>query len=130
MRPGLLGSRCVFANGLAMPSAHASRAFRDRARILRQCMSPAKNDPTVYLHQGWRTEISQLPCADPSAVLGTFQASRPTFRQQLKDLRRAIWRFQSAIPDEDTLLDQFLRPTSTSDALWLEQRKPLKHERT
>jgi hypothetical protein len=38
-----------------------------------------------------------------------FQAKLPTFRKKLKDLRKAIERFQSAIPDEDTLLDHFLQ---------------------
>jgi hypothetical protein len=59
-----------------------------------------------------------------------FQAKLPTFRKQLKDLRKAIERFQSAIPDEDTLLDHFLHTTYTGEVLLRNQRKPSKRELT
>ncbi len=59
-----------------------------------------------------------------------FQATLPTFREQLKDLRKAIERFQSAIPDEDTLLDHFLHATYTGEVFLRDQRKPSKRELT
>ena len=59
-----------------------------------------------------------------------FQAKLPTFREQLKDLRKAIERFQSAIPDEDTLLDHFLRTTYTGEVFLRDRGKPSRRELT
>jgi hypothetical protein len=59
-----------------------------------------------------------------------FQAKLPTFRKQLKDLRKAIERFQSNIPNEDTPLDHFLHTTYTGEVFLRNQRKPSKRELT
>jgi hypothetical protein len=59
-----------------------------------------------------------------------FQAKLPTFRKQLKDLRKAIERFQSSIPDEDTPLDHYLHMTYTGEVFLRDQRKPSKRELT
>jgi hypothetical protein len=59
-----------------------------------------------------------------------FQAKLPTFREQLKDLRKAIERFQSNIPDEDTPLDHYLHTTYTGEVFLRDQRKPSRRELT
>jgi hypothetical protein len=57
-----------------------------------------------------------------------FQTNIPAFRVQLKELRRAIERFQSNVPDEDTPLDHFLRTTYTGEVFLPDHRKPSRRE--
>lgn len=57
-----------------------------------------------------------------------FQTQIPAFREQLKELRRAIERFQCNVPDEDTPLDHFLRMTYTGEVFLPDHRKPLRRE--
>jgi hypothetical protein len=59
-----------------------------------------------------------------------FQTNIPAFRGQLKKLRRAIERFQSNVPDEDTPLDHFLRTTYTGEVFLPDHRKPSRCELT
>jgi hypothetical protein len=59
-----------------------------------------------------------------------FQINLPTFREQLKELRRAIVRFQSNVPDEDTPLDHYLRTTYTGEVFVRDHRKPSRRELT
>jgi hypothetical protein len=57
-----------------------------------------------------------------------FQAELPTFRKQVKDLRKAIQQFQSTIPDVDSPLGHFLRTTYTGEVFLRDQRKPSRRE--
>jgi hypothetical protein len=57
-----------------------------------------------------------------------FQAELPTFRKQLKYLRKAIERFQSNIPDDDSPLGHFLHTTYTGEVFLRDQRKPSRRE--
>ena len=59
-----------------------------------------------------------------------FQTQIPAFRAQLKELRRAIERFQPNVPDEDTPLDDFLRTTYTGEVFLPDHRKPSRRELT
>jgi hypothetical protein len=57
-----------------------------------------------------------------------FQAELPTFRKQLQDLRRAIERFKSDVPDETTSLSHFLFMTYTGEAFLRDQLKPSRRQ--
>ena len=57
-----------------------------------------------------------------------FQAELPTFRKQLKELRKAIERFQSTIPDHDSPMGHFLHMTYTGEVFLRDQRKPSRRE--
>ena len=55
---------------------------------------------------------------------------RPTFRKQLNDLRKAVERLKSVIPDENSSLDHFLHTTFTGEVFLRDQQKPSTHQLT
>jgi hypothetical protein len=59
-----------------------------------------------------------------------FQTELPTFRKQLKDLRKAVERLKSVIPDENSSLDHFLHTTFTGEVFLRDQQKPSTHQLT
>jgi hypothetical protein len=59
-----------------------------------------------------------------------FQAELPTFRKQVKDLRKAIEQFQVTIPDDVSPLGHFLSTTYTGEVFLRDQRKPSRRELT